>query len=84
VTGVPQSEVFPRLTLASRRVMMRTGPGSGIRQVPGEAVSTGGVMCAQRGSPIAADGNGGAPLTYERVGAAAVIEIRRPQRRGAP
>jgi Enoyl-CoA hydratase/isomerase len=49
-------------------------------------------MCAQRGSPIAADDTGGAPLSspagpgaarYERVGAAAVIAIRRPQRRNA-
>src|ERR1700759_2711268 len=46
VTEVLQSEVFPRLTLARRRVTMRTGPGSGIRQVPGVAVSTGGVMGA--------------------------------------
>lgn len=40
-------------------------------------------MCAQRGNPIAADDTGGAPLRYERVGAAAVIAIRRPQRRNA-
>ena len=40
-------------------------------------------MCAQRESPIAADDSGGAPLRYERVGAAAVIAIRRPQRRNA-
>jgi enoyl-CoA hydratase len=40
-------------------------------------------MCAQRESPIAADDTGGAPLSYERVGAAAVIAIRRPQRRNA-
>jgi hypothetical protein len=40
-------------------------------------------MCAQRGSPIAADDAGGAPLRYERVGAAAVIAIRRPERRNA-
>jgi enoyl-CoA hydratase len=40
-------------------------------------------MCAQRGSPIAADDTGGAPLRYERIGAAAVIAIRRPQRRNA-
>jgi enoyl-CoA hydratase len=47
-------------------------------------------MCAQRGSPIAAGDTGGAPLSspagpgavrYERVGAAAVIAIGRPQRR---
>ena len=40
-------------------------------------------MCAQRGNPIAADDTGGAPLRYERVGPAAVIAIRRPQRRNA-
>ena len=40
-------------------------------------------MCAQRGSPTAADDTGGAPLRYERVGSAAVITIRRPQRRNA-
>jgi len=40
-------------------------------------------MCAQRGSPIAADDADGAPLIYERVGSAGVITIRRPQRRNA-
>ena len=40
-------------------------------------------MCAQRGSPIAAGDTDGALLRYERVGAAAVIAIQRPQRRNA-
>jgi enoyl-CoA hydratase len=40
-------------------------------------------MSAKRGSPDAADGAGAAPLRYERVGAAAVIAIQRPQRRNA-
>jgi enoyl-CoA hydratase len=40
-------------------------------------------MCAQRENPVAADDAGDAPLRYERVGAAAVIAIRRPQRRNA-
>jgi len=40
-------------------------------------------MCAQRGSPAGAGETGSAPLSYERVGAVAVIAIRRPQRRNA-
>jgi enoyl-CoA hydratase len=40
-------------------------------------------MCAQRGSQTDSDDAGGAPLRYERVGAAAVIAIQRPQRRNA-
>jgi enoyl-CoA hydratase len=40
-------------------------------------------MSAQGGSPIAAGDTGGAPLRFERVGAAAVIAIQRPQRRNA-
>jgi hypothetical protein len=79
VTGVragllPQSGVFPRLTLASRRVTTKL---AWLPAGPGEAVWMGGVMCAQRGSPVAADETGGAALSsppwpgaagYERVG----------------
>ena len=40
-------------------------------------------MSAQRGSPSQDDDTGGAPLRYERVGAAAVMAIQRPRRRNA-
>jgi enoyl-CoA hydratase len=39
-------------------------------------------MCAQRGNPVPDDA-GGARVSYERVGAAALLAIRRPQRRNA-